>query len=258
MHDDPMMSEQAHKFYVCPKIHSEDHIFNFLTTHPGFPTRQSAVEYYFNDGSGSCRKLASLMSIYLKLDRAPDVLEFASGYGMVSRHLKKQSGINLWSCDIHQGAVAFLKDEIGVRALLSSSFPETLSLPQSFDVIFVLSLFSHLPITTWCRWLVRLTQALRPNGIIIFTTHGRLSIKTMGDPTVSELGFWFLPVSEQKDLPGDDYGSTITTEAFVRKNIQSIPGVELVEWKEGFWWGHQDVYVVRKKNDHVRSPAVTG
>ncbi len=238
--------EQARKYSVHEKIHEDDFIFNFLRNHHNFPTYQSAVEYYFRDGSLSCARLNALLADHLALDGIPDLLEFACGYGMVTRHLAKEEGINLWSCDIHPAAVEFLRDEMRVRALLSARLPELLLLPQSFDVVFVLSLFTHLPITTWCRWLLRLTQAARPHGLIIFTTHGRLSREILGNPDVPDLGFWFRPMSEQKDLSGEDYGSTLTTEAFVRKNVLTIPDVELIDWKEGFWWGHQDVYVLRK------------
>jgi hypothetical protein len=73
----------------------------------------------------------------------------------------------------------------------------------------------------------------------------------LGNPVVSELGFWFAATSEQKDLPTEQYGSTITTESFVRKNLLAVPSVELIDWKEGFWWGIQHLYIVRKHPNPV-------
>jgi hypothetical protein len=76
---------------------------------------------------------------------------------------------------------------------------------------------------TWTRWLVQLTQCVRPGGTIAFTTHGIASRKFHNDPEIPSLGFWFRADSEQRDLPTEDYGSAIVTEEFVRKSVLSIP-----------------------------------
>ena len=65
----------------------------------------------------------------------------------------------------------FTKDVLGVESYLSSPVPEQLTLPPR-DVIFAHSFFSHMPETTWARWLKALANALAPRGVLIFTTHG--------------------------------------------------------------------------------------
>ncbi len=60
----------------------------------------------------------------------------------------------------------------GVESYLSSPVPEQLTLPSQ-DVIFAHSFFSHMPETTWARWLKALANALAPRGVLIFTTPGR-------------------------------------------------------------------------------------
>ena len=79
-----------------------------------------------------------------------------------------------------------------------------LEAPQQFDAVFALSFFSHLPITTWARWLVRLVQAARPGGFVIFTTHG-LKTPLPDGFVIPSTGIGFFPMSEQGDLPGDQY-----------------------------------------------------
>jgi SAM-dependent methyltransferase len=171
------------------------------------------------------------------------LLEFASGYGRVTRHLINSSA-NLWACDIHPAAIDFIQRDIGARAFVSSPFPEMFQAPQQFDATVVLSLFSHLPITTWTRWLVRLVQVTRPGGFIIFTTHG-LKIPFPSGDVMPSTGFWFAPVSEQRDLPTQQYGCTITTPAFVEAVVDSIHGVKLINFEEGTWWGGQDQYILQ-------------
>jgi SAM-dependent methyltransferase len=237
----------AERFGVSAAIHPDDHIFNFVFNQPGF-TREAAIEDYFSDGARSAKQFLSLVSQHLKPStRAPTVLEFASGYGMVTRHLALDRSIELHSCDIHPQAIQFLECEIGVRAIQSSSCPEMLRLPMQFDVVFALSFFSHMPITTWARWLVQLIEATRIGGITTFTTQRMVSRKYFGEPEIPELGFWFKAESEQFDLSIEEYGQTIVTPAFVKKNVASMPFAELVEVRDGYWWEHQDLYVLRRR-----------
>lgn len=230
----------ARRIGVKSAIHPDDHIFSFLVAHPDLPG-QKAATYYFQDGAKSKLKIESLARELLKDYHT--LLEFASGYGCVTRHLINSSSHDLWTCDIHPAAVDFLQRDLGTRAFLSSPFPEILKVPQQFDAVFALSFFSHMPMTTWARWLVRLVQATRPGGFVIFTTHGLKS--PFPDAVIPPTGFWFAPASEQADLPTAQYGTTITTPAFVHAVVNSVDGIKLIKFEEAAWWGHQDLYVLQ-------------
>ena len=238
----------AHRFDVNGAIHPDDYLLIFLLHHPRFADKKDCFTEYFEDGAACRNKLESLKKELLLKD-GYTLLEFASGYGRVTRHLMNSSA-ELWACDIHPAAIDFLQREISARAFISSPFPETLQAPRQFDVVFALSLFSHLPITTWVRWLVRLVQATRPGGFVIFTTHG-LKTRLPDGAVIPSTGFWFSPGSEQHDLPNEQYGITITTPAFVEAAVNSIDGVKLIKFDEAAWWGHQDLYVLHAVNTEV-------
>jgi SAM-dependent methyltransferase len=242
----PLIERVAARFEVSAAVHPEDHIFRFIMEHPQFESDEAKVEYYFADGAKSARQFSELLHRYCEPTRQPQVLEFASGYGCVTRHLIRDRGLQLESCDIHPAALEFLRDAIGVRALPSSRFPEEVSFPHDFDFVFALSFFSHMPITTWRRWLVRLSQSLKPGGVLAFTTHGMASRALADNPEIPESGFWFRASSEQADLAGEEYGTSIVTETFVRQSAETIPSIELAEVRPAYWWGHQDLYVLRR------------
>lgn len=228
-------------------VHPEDHIFNFIIGHRGFPNDKSRVDYYFDDGKQSSDKLLKLVNEFLPRIERARLLEFASGYGCVTRHLARRSDrIDLVSCDIHEAAIEFLRDRIDVKAVLSASHPERLQADGGYDFTFALSFFSHMPVTTWSRWLVKLCDTVRPGGIVAFTTQGRHSMRFLGCTEIPELGFWFRPESEQHDLPVEEYGQTIIVPELVRKMIHSIAGVELLDAREAHWWDHQDLFVIRR------------
>jgi SAM-dependent methyltransferase len=246
MEDAPHIAAQASRFGVAAAVHAEDHIWNFVLGHPGFGSRGDAVAYYFSDGANSARHFLDLIGPGQD-GRRRSVLEFAAGYGCVTRHLAPLRGLSLTSCDIHDEAVGFLRRHLGVRAIASHACPELFTPPGFYDAVLALSFFSHMPLATWARWLVRLTQPLAVGGRLVFTTHGQHSRAHFGDPELPESGFWFHPASEQSDLPVTDYGQTITSPGFVRAVIATLPWVELQAWHEADWWGHQDTWVLRKR-----------
>lgn len=235
---------------VVSDIHADDLIFRFLVENPVFKTIDLAIKYYFDDGQKSAKKLNNLLFSQLGVKRSADttLLEFASGYGCVTRQLIRElSPINIVSCDIHVTACSFINSAMDVETILSARIPEDLEIASnSFDVVFALSFFSHMPDHTWTRWLKILFDKVTPGGFLIFTTQGMISRKYFGYPVIPENGFWFIPSSEQKDLSIADYGNTIVTATYVKKAVEDILHQNLLHISEGFWWEHQDLYVIRK------------
>ena len=241
--------DRARLHGVVPDIHIEDFIFQFLITHHAFASKKDALHHYFSDGQKSCAKIMELISTFLEpapVGRNISMLEFASGYGCVTRHLAKQHGYDVTSCDIHPAAIAFITEKIGLDAQLSTHRPADFAVDEAYDVTFALSFFSHMPDATWGDWLAALLRAVRPGGLLVFTTHGRTSRQHFGDPALDERGYWFRPDSEQKDLDGSEYGQTIVTPAYVFRQLDPLSDAWPCFFQQAYWWEHQDVYVVRR------------
>jgi SAM-dependent methyltransferase len=236
------------KYGVSGAIASKDWIFWFLYNLAVFPSKAAAIDNYFADGADCAGKLRSLIEEQRPVAGAR-ILEFAAGYGRVTRHLRKVvPEAELVACDIHPDATAFIHEHLAIPVAGSTSAPEKLDLGRRFDVVFVLSFFSHLPRSSWERWLRALVAHTAPDGLLIFTTHGERSRVKFGDPTIGTDSFWFKPESEQQDLPGNEYGSTITLPAYVLGQFAGISDMRIVRFQEGYWWGHQDVYVLRRSS----------
>ena len=245
-----LMPELARDLGISPQVHEDDFIWRFLRSHPDFPTPDAADSHYLRDGGASATKLASLVARHQRPSegRSPSMLEFASGYGCVTRHLPGALGEwSVTSCDIHPEAVQFIEQELQVPAVLSREVPEDLSL-GTFDVVFALSFFSHMPRRTWGPWLQRLFSFVEPGGILAFTTHGSVSWKLFGEPELSDDGFHFTPSSEQHDLGTASYGTTFTTPEFVVAEIYRRLCAPIAELRTGYWWAHQDLWVVSKRS----------
>jgi hypothetical protein len=236
----------AAEYNVNPDIHDEDFIFNFLTDNI-FKQTSEAILNYFKDGSNSAEILKNILykDIGFQENKNFTLLEFASGYGCVTRHLaKKIPNVEITACDIHIQAMDFIRVRMLDNIVLSHSVPEEVFFPKKYDIIFALSFFSHMPQSTWGRWLRKLFTSLNTNGYLIFTTHGLGSLQFFGNPKIPNNGFWFLAEGEQKDLSVNEYGSTVVTPEFVIREIFRQTQAPLFLYKSSFWWQHQDLYII--------------
>jgi SAM-dependent methyltransferase len=187
--------EHANKWKVSPALHPQDFIFHFILKHPAFSDMDDAVRYYFDDARRSAELLKSVLEndLSVNVTERKEMLEFASGYGAVTRHLRAVfPAFDITSSDIHPEANNFITEELRGKAIQSSSVPECFDAGREYDLVFVLSFFSHMPATTWSRWLSALFKTLRVGGSVIFTTHGPTSLrKIQMDASLDEKGVLF-------------------------------------------------------------------
>lgn len=243
----------ARTTHTLADVDSEDFLLLFLINNPSFALPhgclQEAVRLYFTGGRRSACQLDALLHELGPADLPSfTLLEFASGFGRVTRHLARAiPNAVVTACDIHPRAVDFITRRLGVPAIASDRVPEHFAPRATYDVVFVLSFFSHLPRETWGRWLKALYAVVASGGFLVFTTHGRVSAqKHLGDPELSPDGFWYGAESEQKDLDPADYGLSIVSRAFVDGQATAHLGVPVTRFDEGVWFQHQDQYVIAK------------
>jgi SAM-dependent methyltransferase len=172
------------------------------------------------------------------------VLDFAAGYGRVTRQLAPRVGrAQLFASDIMADANEFVGRVFGVQVFASAVTADRVALPRSFDLVLANSLFSHLPADDFHAWLRRLCGALTPSGLLVFSTHGPAAYRRLhGRPLGGD--FAFAPISENPALPTDRYGTSFCSASFVRDAVACVGGgctvlAHLPAWLDGF----QDVYV---------------
>jgi hypothetical protein len=114
----------------------------------------------------------------------------------------------------------------------------------------VLSLFSHLPDLSFGPWLRRIFEAVAPGGIMMFTTHGEVTLQRRWQLPLSSFdsrGFFWQIGGDQVDLDPLEYGTSAATFGYVYAILRDIPQATLVRYQRGFWWGNHDLYVLRRE-----------
>jgi SAM-dependent methyltransferase len=176
------------------------------------------------------------------------LLDFACGFGRGTRFLAAAMPVErIWAADVLPGAVKFQTAEFGVNGIRSSTSPADFHCGRRFDCIFVSSLFSHLPETTFVPWLRALYGLLTPGGVLAFSVHDEAV--TPADVVMPPSGFCFIHFNEIPVLATSDYGVAIVTESVVRDAIIQATGRSMYHRIRFGLCHHQDIYVISNRPD---------
>lgn len=185
-------------------------------------------------------------------------LDFGCGYGRVVRDLvKRVDRRRVFAADVNAEGVRFCASEFRVNPIYVPPDPTRLSL-SSFDVVYAISVLTHLPADRGRELLRVLGGALKKGGVLLLTTHGQRSVETAGrygavyEPLretlqreVESAGIAFVPYSH---YAGEDYGMTWHSHEYVTRTVEELHGssLELVSFEPHGLDEHQDVYAYRR------------
>ncbi|MEO8779344.1 MAG: class I SAM-dependent methyltransferase [Rhodanobacter sp.] len=207
---------------------------------------------YLANGRSIARCLVDVLSAQGVALKHLVVLDFACGPGRVIGELASAAeSCTLYGSDIDRQAIAWATENLSSLAHFSvnSTAAPTDYASAMFDVIYSVSLFTHLDAPGQDEWLAEMRRMLKPSGVLLATTHGRF---TLDSCTPAER------VALQRDgivyrtdhrgrfkldgLP-DFYQTTFHTMEYVRQHWgRYLPVVAHIE---GGLNGHQDIVVMR-------------
>ncbi|MEF2156377.1 class I SAM-dependent methyltransferase [Luteimonas sp. FXH3W] len=183
------------------------------------------------------------------------ILDFASGPGRVAGFLSQRfPNAKFFATDIDVEAISWAQVRFNDEIKFSSNevLPPTHFDSQSFDLIYTVSLFTHLDEQLQFQWLKELQRILRPNGYLVATVHGELARSTC---TSSELeairtkGILFrtdrIGLLKLDGLP-DFYQTTFHSENYVRNRWADY--FEIVDYQVGGIQNHQDAVVLKRRS----------
>jgi len=214
-------------------------------------------EAYFEVGASAlnCIRLSMGAAGKSTLD---NVLDFPCGHGRVLRVLKEAfPEAALTASDIDRDGVDFCSRTFDAEGVYSDHDLSKVELGGDFDLIWVGSLFTHLPDSRWLEFLDFLTERLAPGGLLLFTTHGRWSARQVrenrflpGGSSQAQLqmlrgyeasGFGFVGTGGNQG-----YGTSLTKPAAVLQRVESFDDLKVVSYAERGWASHQDVVSCQK------------
>ena len=119
---------------------------------------------YFPTGALALRQVRLAM-LQARKPTCESILDFACGYGRAMRYFRAAfPDAKLTACDITRDAVDFCAQEFDATPVYSQEDPAAIDLPGPFDVIWVGSLFTHVPQDRWIEFLDLLESVLADAG----------------------------------------------------------------------------------------------
>lgn len=228
---------------LCTRIHADDQMLLHSLRH--HRDAGASVSQYYNVALQQYHAARQILDATFPPPAGRvEVLDFACGFGRLLRFLVCcDRDLGLHASEIQDDALAFVATEFGVPTIASRLQPEAFDPGRRFDVIWVASLFSHLPEALFRRWLERLHALLTPRGVLCFSVHDEALVPP--NEAMPPAGLLFKAHSENADLDADAYGTTYVTEAFVREAIvRAAGGTRPVHRIRKGLAHEQDLYVV--------------
>lgn len=212
--------------------------------------------HYFTCGASALNCI--LVSLGVSgIEKTNIMLDFGCGAGRVTRWLRAAfPKATIHACDIREQDVDFVRQNCCVTTWVSGIDVDALKPLGSYDVIWVGSVFTHLPVEVSTKLFDKLMGWLNPKGVLIFSVHGRFVLHnaSTGNNTYGlgenrgellesyeKIGFGYVDYPLQRG-----YGISVSKSSWWIDLIESRDEMRLACLSERAWDNHHDVIAVQK------------
>jgi SAM-dependent methyltransferase len=195
-----------------------------------------------------------LRTIDKQLSDFHTILDFGCGCGRMIRALRQRlPAQELFGTDIDGEAIAWLRENYASVGdfQVNPHLPPSLYADNTFDFIFSISIFTHLPEDMQLAWLAELQRITKPGGYLILTTHGEKHFHHLNPEQQARLkthGFYYIS-NEQSTTEGLPafYQVAFHSGDYIRREWSRYFEVVAIEVDGQDGW--QDMVLARKRPD---------
>jgi SAM-dependent methyltransferase len=226
---------------VNQKVHPDDHMW---TSGPG---------WYFSVGRSGLQAVNAVVGLSRKRV-IKSIMDLPCGHGRVARFLRHAyPDATMTFCDLDPSGVDFCAAEFGGQALYSKPNLCDVVFPETYDIIWVGSLFTHVTFDRTRAWLPHLCRALSHDGVLVATFHGRWSIEVQNKVPMIGPNEWHDIIAGYNRsgygyaaYPNSDYGVSLSRASKIVEIVEEIDGVRLLSYTERGWADNHDVLGIAK------------
>ncbi|HTO57105.1 MAG TPA: class I SAM-dependent methyltransferase [Pseudomonadales bacterium] len=217
-----------------------------------FKVRGSASGEHFARIGRQCADdvATALARVGRPLHEFREVLDFGCGCGgtlVWLRDLAPQAA--LAGTDVDASAIAWCRGNLPFASFATNAPRPPLDYPAAqFDLVYAISVFTHLDADFERAWLGELQRVLRPNGIALVTLHGPQSWNEMplaDQQTLARDGFVFIENDASRGLFPDWYQTAFHSQTYVESTYAEF--FDVIAYLPRTMNGHQDVVLLRRR-----------
>lgn len=209
---------------------------------------------YLEAGKIISQNIRDLAAKQTNFDSFTDILDFGSGCGRIIQNFRERPGSrNLYATDIDPDLVNWGKSHLpGIQWSINGFQPPLSFGDNAFDLIYGISVFSHLDEDFQHAWLRELQRIARPGASIILSIQGEYVMQWLRrdrsySNELDERGFLFITLSKGRfNLTGfpDFYQAAYHTREYVHNEWSKY--FDIVDYVERGICNIQDAVVLRK------------
>jgi SAM-dependent methyltransferase len=193
----------------------------------------------------SGRDAYDAIAAHVPLGEIGAVLDFGCGCGRVTRYWSEFAG-SVAGSDLDAGAVDWCRGNLAfARFEVNALAPPLAFADESFDLVYALSVFTHLTAELQSAWRDELRRVLRPGGFLLVTTHGRAYLPRLEQDERERFERGELVV-RWGDVPGTNLCSAYHPEPYVRGTFAQGFSVETLEPEGARGNPTQDLVLLRR------------
>jgi 2-polyprenyl-3-methyl-5-hydroxy-6-metoxy-1,4-benzoquinol methylase len=216
------------------------------------------VREFLTDGRSTAQGVVDVLrGSGVEIDRSMRVLDFGCGCGRVMRHLHRMTGAQFKGSDYNPQLVEWCQRNLRFGQFdVNGVSPPLAYEKEQFDLIYALSVFTHLSEDLQYAWMSELSRVLKPGGHLLMTTQGESFVPYMSEEDRTTYHSGGLVVKEHGPVGSNPF-STIHPPQYVKTHLP--PNLALVSFvpetrRRGeppsrLCW--QDGYVLVKRNGGV-------
>ena len=147
------------------------------------------------------------------------VLDFGCGCGRVARHWNSVKGPSFAGTDYNPDLVAWCNENLPFgRFSVNNLVPPLGYADQSFDFVYALSVFTHLPENLQGPWVEEMARILTTGGVLLITVHGSHYIDSLNKAEQKQFRQGRLVVREE-DQAGTNVCGAYHPPAYLRQGV---------------------------------------
>jgi len=208
---------------------------------------------YYTESSNTAKWLVDFFRKYVEL-KGKKILDWGCGPGRIIRHLPNVIGneCEYFGTDYNKKSIDWCSKNLPGINFNNNTLIPILPYPDDyFDVIYGISIFTHLSEIMHYGWYNELFRVLKPNGIMLFTTHGENFKVKLTDSELFRYNKGELIVRGNVKEGHRTFGAYQPPE-FMTKLFKNVIILDhIVNKPEVGRWLPQDIWIVRKTNNSI-------
>lgn len=146
-------------------------------------TGHYAVKPYYESGALDAEAIRQIISRQgVNTDELSAILDFGCGVGRTIRNFKSLQQTEVAGTDYNPKLIDWCKKNLNFANFSKNNLTGKLEYPDNkFDLIYLISVFTHLPEETQNFWLKEFKRILKPGGLLYISVQGTTRINKLTD-----------------------------------------------------------------------------